>query len=102
MKHTFHDYDLHYDHVKIFCENTSTIHITKNANQDSKTKHIQIRYHFLKDHYEKDIEIDYVSIIFQLADIFTKPLNYNRFFFICGELNVCMMSFHDFITFHEN
>jgi len=70
------DYDLHYDHIKIFCDNTSTIHMTKNANQHSKTKHIEIRYHFLRDHFEKgDIEIDYVSSDLQLAEIFTKPLD---------------------------
>ena len=59
MKYTLLDYDLHFDHIKIFCDNTSTIHMTKNANQHSKTKHIEFRYHFLRDHYEKeDIEID--------------------------------------------
>ena len=42
MKHTL-DYNLHYDHVKIFYDNTSTIHMTKNAKQYSKTKHIEIR-----------------------------------------------------------
>ena len=51
MKHTLHDYDLHYDHIKIFCDNTSAIHITKNANQHSKTKYIEIQYHFPRDHY---------------------------------------------------
>ena len=92
MKHTLLNYDLHYDHIKIFFDNTSTIHMIKNANQHSKTKHIDIRYHFLRDHYEKgDIDIDYVSTDFQLADIFTKPLDYARFSFIYGELNVCIM-----------
>ena len=92
MKHTHLDYDLHYDHIKIFCDNTGTIYVTKNANQHSKTKHIEIRYHFLRDHYEKgDIEMDYVSTDFQLADIFTKSLDFNRFSFICAELNVCIM-----------
>ena len=39
--------------------------MTKNANQYSKTKNIEIRYHFLRDHYEKgDIVIDYVSTDF--------------------------------------
>ena len=48
--------------------------------------------HFFRDHYEKgDIDIDYVFSDFQLADIFTKPLDYARFSFICGELNVCIM-----------
>jgi hypothetical protein len=90
MKHTLLDYNLCFDHVKILCDNTSTIHMTKNANQHSRTKHIDIRYHFLRDHHEKgDIEIDYVSTEFQLADIFTKPLDFNRFSFIRGELNIC-------------
>jgi len=66
--------------------------MTKNTNQHSKTKHIEIIYHFLRDHYEKDdIDIDYVSTEFQLADSFTKPLEFNRFAFICGELNVCII-----------
>ena len=55
MKHTLPDYDLHYDHIKIFCDNTSTIHMTRNANQHSKIKHIEIRYHFLRDHLRKVI-----------------------------------------------
>ena len=92
MKHTLIDYNLHYDHIKIFCDNTSTIHMIKNANQHSKTKHIVIQYYFLRYHYEKeDIEIDYDFTDFQLADIFTKPLKYNIFSFICGELNVCIL-----------
>ena len=53
---------------------------------------LEIRYHFLRDHFEKgDIVIDYVSTDLQLADIFTKPLNFARFSFICGELNVCVI-----------
>jgi hypothetical protein len=55
--------------------------MTKNANQHSWTKHIDIQYHFLRDHHEKgDIEIDYVFTEFQLADIFTETLDFNRFF----------------------
>ena len=77
MKHTLLYYDLHYDHIKLFCDNTSTIYMTKNANQH----HIDIRYHFLRDHCEKgDIEIDYISTDFQLADIFTKSLDFTDFF----------------------
>ena len=69
--------------LKYFCDNTSTIHMIKNANQYSKTKRIEIQYHFFRDHYEKgDIEIDYVSTNFQLVDILTKPLDYNRFFYL--------------------
>ena len=52
--------------------------MTKNTNQHSKTNYIEIQYHIVRDHYEKDdIEIDYISTNFQLANIFTKPLDYN-------------------------
>ena len=40
MKHTLFNYDLHYDHIKIFCDNISTIHMIKNANQHGKTPSI--------------------------------------------------------------
>ena len=39
---------LHYDHVKIFCDNTSTIRMTKNANQHSKTKYYIFDITFLE------------------------------------------------------
>jgi hypothetical protein len=51
------------------------------------TKHIDIRYHFLRDHQQKgDIEIAYVST--QLADIFTKPLDDKTFSKLRNELNI--------------
>ena len=79
MKHILLNYDLHFDHIEIFCDNTSTIHMTKNENQHRNIKHIEIKYHFLRDHYEKgDIEIDYVSTDFQLAAIFTTPVSYTH------------------------
>ena len=63
--------------------------MTKNADQHSRTKHIDIRYHFLRDHYHKgDIVLEYISTDIQLADIFTKPLDQSRFAFIRGELNL--------------
>jgi hypothetical protein len=47
-----------------------------NPVEHSRTKHIAIRYHFLRDHQQRgDIEIAYVSAKEQLADIFTKPLD---------------------------
>ena len=48
MKHTLLDYDLHFDHIKIFCDNTSTIHMTKNANQHSKLSTLTFGITFLE------------------------------------------------------
>jgi hypothetical protein len=51
-----------------------------NPVEHSRTKHIAIRYHFLRDHQQKgDIEISYISTKEQLADIFTKPLEEKTF-----------------------
>jgi hypothetical protein len=47
-----------------------------NPVEHSRTKHIDIQYHFLRDHQQRgDIEIAYVSTKEQLADIFTNPLD---------------------------
>ena len=53
----------------------------------SRTKYIEIKHHFIRDHVQKgDIALEFISIDFQLADIFTKPLDKNRFYFIRKEL----------------
>jgi hypothetical protein len=64
--------------VPLLCDNESAIHMADNPVEHSRTKHIDIRYHFLRDHQQKgDIEIVYVNTKNQLADIFTKPLDEN-------------------------
>ncbi|GJY05664.1 retrovirus-related pol polyprotein from transposon TNT 1-94 [Tanacetum coccineum] len=61
--------------VPIFCDNISAIAISNNPVLHSRTKHIDIRYHFIRDHILKgDIELHFVPTDLQLADIFTKPL----------------------------
>ncbi|GJR53826.1 retrovirus-related pol polyprotein from transposon TNT 1-94 [Tanacetum coccineum] len=69
------DYDVLYEKVLIFCDNTSAIAISNNLVLHSRTKHIDIRYYFIRDHILKgDIELHFVPTDLQLADIFTKPL----------------------------
>ena len=65
------------------CENTSVINLSKNPAMHSRTKYIDIRHHFLRDHISKgDCCIEFIDSEHQLADIFTKPLARDRFFFI--------------------
>ncbi|GJR13514.1 retrovirus-related pol polyprotein from transposon TNT 1-94 [Tanacetum coccineum] len=76
MKSQLNDYDIHYKMVPIFCDNTSAIAISNNLVLHSRTKHINIRYHFIRDHILKgDIELHFIPTEYQLPDIFTKPLD---------------------------
>lgn len=61
--------------VLILCDNTSAINISKNPVMHSRTKHIPIRYHSLREKaLENEVALDYVASRDQVADIFTKPL----------------------------
>ncbi|GJX30733.1 retrovirus-related pol polyprotein from transposon TNT 1-94 [Tanacetum coccineum] len=65
-----------YVKVPIFWDNTSAIAISNNPVLHSRTKHIDIRYHFIRDHIlKRDIELHFIPTQYQLADIFTKPLD---------------------------
>jgi hypothetical protein len=62
--------------VPLVCHNESVIKIAYNPCEHYRTKHIDIRYHFLRDHAIRgDIVISHVRTNRQLADIFTNPLN---------------------------
>ncbi|GJY88049.1 retrovirus-related pol polyprotein from transposon TNT 1-94 [Tanacetum coccineum] len=75
--------------VPIFCDNTSAISISNNPVLHSRTKHIDIRYHFIRDHILKgDIELHFVPTDLQLADIFTKPLAEPSFTRLVAELGM--------------
>ncbi|KAJ9536044.1 hypothetical protein OSB04_un000790 [Centaurea solstitialis] len=55
----------------------------------SKTKHIEVRYHFIRDHVMNgDIELHFVPTEYQLADLFTKPLDVTRFNMLLSELGM--------------
>ncbi|KAG8647463.1 hypothetical protein MANES_09G075219v8 [Manihot esculenta] len=89
MKQQLNDYGIEVDHIPIRCDNTSTINLTKNPIQHSRTKHIKIKHHFIRDHVQNgDIELEFVSTQKQLADIFTKPLNEDTFCRIRRELGM--------------
>jgi len=58
LKHQLLDYGVRLSKVPLYCDNTSAINLTKNQIQHSKTKQIEIRHHFIRDHVQKgDCEI---------------------------------------------
>ncbi|KAK1661717.1 hypothetical protein QYE76_049876, partial [Lolium multiflorum] len=76
MRQTLKEYGVICDKVPLLCDNESAIKIAYNPVQHSRTKHIEIRNHFIRDHVARgDIELIYVPTKDQLADIFTKPLD---------------------------
>jgi hypothetical protein len=80
MRQTLKDYGYSMNHIPLLCDNESAIKIAYNPCDHSRTKHIDIRHHFLRDHAIKgDIVISHVRTNDQLADIFTKPLDERRF-----------------------
>ena len=80
MKQTLADYNVKFDVISIWCDNTSAIDLSKNPVLHSRSKHIDIRHHFLRDHVNKgDIKISHIETENNIADIFTKPLSSERF-----------------------
>jgi len=89
MRQTLSDFGCEYKKIPLLCDNESGIKLANNLVQHSRTKHIDIRHHFLRDHETKaDIALSHVSTDKQLADIFTKPLDEQRFCFLRSELNI--------------
>ena len=80
MKKLLSDYEISQDNMVVYCDNFSTINISKNLVQHSKIKHIEIRYHFIRDLVERKIvALKYIPIECQNVDIFTKPLDRSKF-----------------------
>ncbi|GKC84927.1 retrovirus-related pol polyprotein from transposon TNT 1-94 [Tanacetum coccineum] len=76
----------------------SAIAILCNPVQHSKTKHIDIRYHFIKEHVERGtVEIYFVETEYQLADLFTKALPKERFEYLVHRIAPCSLQ-HPFET----
>ncbi|GJU24324.1 retrovirus-related pol polyprotein from transposon TNT 1-94 [Tanacetum coccineum] len=80
MKQALIDYNVRLDDVPIMYDHKGAIDLSKNPVQHSRTKHIEIRYHFLRDNVQKGhISIEKVSSVDNIADIIMKPLKRESF-----------------------
>ncbi|GKB19488.1 retrovirus-related pol polyprotein from transposon TNT 1-94, partial [Tanacetum coccineum] len=78
--------------IPLYCDNKSAIALYCNNVQHSRAKHIDVRYHFIKEQVENGIvELYFVWTEYQLADIFTKPLPRERFNFLIEKLGMRSM-----------
>nr|GEX06910.1 retrovirus-related Pol polyprotein from transposon TNT 1-94 [Tanacetum cinerariifolium] len=74
------DYGFYFDKIPMYCDSKAAIAISCNPVQHSRTKHIDVRYHFIKEKVKKGIvELFFVRTEYQLADLFTKALPVERF-----------------------
>nr|GEU73041.1 copia protein [Tanacetum cinerariifolium] len=84
----FLDYGFDFNKIPLYCDNRSAIALRYNNVQHSRSKHIDIRHHFIQEQVEKGVvELYFVTTDYQLADIFTKALPRERFEFLFPRLD---------------
>nr|GEZ99710.1 hypothetical protein [Tanacetum cinerariifolium] len=89
MRSQLTDYGLGFNKIPMYYDNKSAIALCCNNVQHSRSKHIDIRYHFIKEHVENGvIELYFVNTEYQLVDIFTKALGRKRIEFLINKLGM--------------
>lgn len=93
IKQMLSDYGIRLGTMIVFFDNTSVMNISKNPIFPSRTKHIDIRHHFIHELVEdKFISLEYVSTKGQRASILTKPLDVSRFESLRSSMGLCFLS----------
>nr|GFB15650.1 copia protein [Tanacetum cinerariifolium] len=89
MRTQLTDYGFHFDKMPMYCDSKAAIAISCNPVQHSRTKHIDVRYHFIKEKVKKGIvELFFVGTEYQIADLFTKALPVERFKYLVRQLGM--------------
>ncbi|GJU67083.1 hypothetical protein Tco_1253342 [Tanacetum coccineum] len=87
------DYGCKFNKIPLYCDNKSAIALCFNNVQHSRSKHIDVRYHFIKEQIENGVvELYFVRTEYQLADIITKALPREGFNFLVEKLGMKSMS----------
>nr|GFA71927.1 hypothetical protein [Tanacetum cinerariifolium] len=83
------DYGFHFDKIPMYCDSKAAMAISCNPVQHSRTKHIDVRYYFIKEKVEKGIvELFFDGTEYQLADLFTKALSEYRFKYLVRRIGM--------------
>ncbi|GKD71735.1 hypothetical protein Tco_1325825 [Tanacetum coccineum] len=89
MRSQLTDYGFGFNKILMYCDNKSIIALCCNNVQYSRSKHIEIRFHFIKEYVENGvIELYFVNMEYQMADIFTKALGRERIEFLINKLGM--------------
>nr|GEZ49350.1 retrovirus-related Pol polyprotein from transposon TNT 1-94 [Tanacetum cinerariifolium] len=89
MRSQLSDYGLAFNKIPMYCDNKSAIALCCNNVQHSRSKHIDIRYHFIKEQVKNGvIKLYFVNTEYQLADLFTKALGRDRIEFLTNKLGM--------------
>lgn len=81
---------------KVLTDNTATMQIAKNSAPTKKRKLIDIPYHHLVDHVQRNtITMHYVASAYNIADMFTKALGKNKIAMHRSQLHICDLSATD-------
>nr|GEY14987.1 retrovirus-related Pol polyprotein from transposon TNT 1-94 [Tanacetum cinerariifolium] len=89
MRSQLTDYGLGFNKILMYCDNKSAIALCCNNDQHSRSKHIDIRFHFIKEQVKNGVvELYFVNAEYQLADIFTKALCRERIEFLINKLGM--------------
>nr|GEV81546.1 hypothetical protein [Tanacetum cinerariifolium] len=87
MRSQLSDYGFDFNKIPMYCDNRSAIALCCNNVKHSKSKHIDIRHHYIREKVERGVvELYFVTTNYQLADIFTKAVPRQRFEFILSRL----------------
>nr|GEY52249.1 hypothetical protein [Tanacetum cinerariifolium]GFA09744.1 hypothetical protein [Tanacetum cinerariifolium] len=89
MRSQLTDYGIGFNKTLMYCDNKSAIALCCNNVQNSRSRHIDIRFHFIKEQVENEVvELYFVNIEYQLANIFTKALCKERIEFLINKLGM--------------
>ncbi|GJX97477.1 hypothetical protein Tco_1512544 [Tanacetum coccineum] len=89
MRSQLIDYGLRFNKIPMYCDNKSAIALCCNNVQHSRSKHIDIRFHFIKEQVENGVvELYFVNTEYQLANIFTIALDRERIEFLINKLGM--------------
>nr|GEY57233.1 retrovirus-related Pol polyprotein from transposon TNT 1-94 [Tanacetum cinerariifolium] len=89
MRSQLTDYGIGFNKIPMYCDNKSAIALCCNNVQHSGSKHIDIRFHFIKEQVQNGVvELYFVNTEYQLADIFTKALCRERIEFLITKLGM--------------